>query len=87
MLISGAMALPAAADERPLSDGVDLLSQGTRMLMEGLMDELAPALDGLKQGLSRLEAYHPPEILPNGDIIIRRKAPAEVEPPADGIEL
>ena len=29
--------------------------------------------------------YHPPEVLPNGDIIIRRKTPAELAaPPAEG---
>lgn len=42
--------------------------------------ELGPALESLQDQLSRLDAYHPPEILPNGDIILRRKRPEEVEP-------
>ena len=35
-----------------------------------------------------LSAYHAPEVLPNGDIIIRRKTPQETEPLPEGeIEL
>lgn len=70
-----------------LSEGLDLLSEGTRLLMEGLMQELAPALEGLREGLDDLSVYHPPEMLPNGDIIIRRKTPLEVEDPEGGVEL
>ena len=85
------LSLPAAAQEDGESDmaeGLDLLSEGTRLLMEGLIQELAPALEGLREGLSDLNAYHPPEMLPNGDIIIRRKAPiVEDEIPEGGVEL
>ena len=70
-----------------LSEGLDLLSEGTRLLMEGLMKELAPALEGLREGIEDLNAYHPPEMLPNGDIIIRRKTPLEEEIPEGGVEL
>lgn len=79
--------MPAAAEEGEFAEGLDLLGQGTRLLMEGLMDEFGPALNGLRESLSDLDAYHAPEILPNGDIIIRRKTPAEGEIPEDGIEL
>ena len=78
-----ASALPAAAQEDgggEVAEGLDLLSEGTRLLLEGLMNELAPALEGLREGLSDLDAYHPPEVLPNGDIIIRRKVPLTDEP-------
>ncbi len=71
-----------------MSEGLDLLSEGTRLLLEGLVDELGPALEGLREGLSDLNAYHPPEMLPNGDIIIRRKTPLEKgEIPEGGVEL
>jgi hypothetical protein len=42
----------------------------------------------LQDALGNLNAYHAPEILPNGDIIIRRKTPAElVTPNEDDIEI
>ena len=66
--------LPEADDDQ-LSEGMTLLQEGTRMLLEGLMQELAPALEDLESKIDNLNAYHPPEVLPNGDIIIRRKVP------------
>ena len=84
------MTVPALAqdqNETDLQEGLDLLSEGTKLLLEGLMDEVGPALQELRNGLEDLNAYHPPEVLPNGDIIIRRKTPREVEDPEDGIEL
>jgi hypothetical protein len=86
-----AFAAPVSAQDEgggEMSDGLDLLSEGTRMLLEGLMDELGPALEGLRENLQDLDAYHAPEMLPNGDIIIRRKTPLkETEIPEGGIEL
>ncbi|MCU0856374.1 MAG: hypothetical protein MUF63_16195 [Rhodobacteraceae bacterium] len=87
-------ALPAAAQEAETDEGMDLLSEGTRMLLEGLLGQMEPALRELQGMLGELEAYHPPEIQPNGDILIRRKTPEEMETPtpapeseAEGIEL
>ncbi|RFP86117.1 hypothetical protein DZK27_15080 [Rhodobacteraceae bacterium 63075] len=52
--------------------------------------EMGPALAELMDEVEDWSAYHPPEILPNGDIILRRKepeAPGE-EPLGEGeIEL
>lgn len=90
LLLSLALAGPAAAQEDGggnMSEGLDLLSEGTRLLLQGLMDELGPALEGLREGLSDLDAYHPPEMLPNGDIIIRRKRPLGEEIPEGGVDL
>lgn len=86
------LAPPARAQEdgdSDMADGLDLLSEGTRLLLEGLVNELAPALEGLRQGLSDLDAYHPPEMLPNGDIIIRRKTPitGDEGEDEDGVDL
>ncbi|APX13684.1 hypothetical protein [Tateyamaria omphalii] len=92
----------AAAQEPEDERGLSLMERGAQMLMEGLMREMEPAMDGL-QGMAEdfgpamrdfaaqmgpalrglLEeiedwsVYHPPEMLENGDIIIRRKAPQE----------
>lgn len=85
-----ATAVPVSAQEDGpggMAEGLDLLSEGTRLLMEGLIQELAPALDGLREGLSDLNAYHPPEMLPNGDIIIRRRTPVVSDGPEEGVEL
>lgn len=53
--------------------------------------EMGPALRDLLDEVEDWSAYHPPEMLPNGDIILRRKtpeAPATPEPDEDGeIEL
>ena len=40
--------------------------------------EMEPALRELGGMIGDLRNYHPPEKLPNGDIIIRRKTPAEI---------
>ena len=86
----GVPSLPASAQtEAPpessdLSEGLNLLEQGTQLMLRGLMEELGPALKSLKGKVIDLNAYQPPEVLPNGDILIRRKP----EPLEDGeVEL
>jgi len=49
--------------------------------------EMGPALGELLQEVEDWSAYHPPERLPNGDIIIRRKTPEEQPLPENEIEL
>ncbi|MCB2110039.1 MAG: AAA+ family ATPase [Defluviimonas sp.] len=49
--------------------------------------EMEPALRQLATMLGDLRNYHAPEILPNGDILIRRKQPGEATPPAPGAEI
>ena len=52
------------------------------------VDEMGPALAELLGKIDDLSAYHPPEMLPNGDIILRRKTPTEqTEEPQGEIEL
>jgi len=52
------------------------------------VEEMGPALSELMGKVGDLSAYHAPEVLPNGDIIIRRKTPQEIEPTPEGeIEL
>ncbi len=77
-------ALPTAAEEDGLREGFSLLQEGTRMMLRGLMAELEPGLRELQDRIGDLSAYHPPEILPNGDILIRRKEPLD---PSEEIEL
>ncbi len=67
----------------PLLEGLDELADGMRQLFEGLSDEVVPLMEGLADRLKGLDAYHAPEVLLNGDIIIRRKTPLEQESDPD----
>lgn len=41
--------------------------------MQGFLEEMGPAFVAVMEEVKDWSAYHPPEILPNGDIIMRRK--------------
>ncbi len=81
----------AQDEQNDLSQGAQLLSEGSRLILRGLLDELEPAAEGwakLMEMLNDFSAYEMPEMLPNGDIIIRRKEPFEVLPDEDAeVEL
>lgn len=85
-LLAALAAAPAAAQEAgeggtsDMDEGFSLLEEGTRLLLRGLLSEMEPALRELQGALENLDAYHPPEVLPNGDILIRRKEPLEAAP-------
>ena len=70
----------------PFAEGLDLMQQGTRLLMQAIIAEFGPAWAELEDMIANLNAYHPPEVLPNGDIIIRRKVPLAPEA-EDDLEL
>ena len=85
-------------DKGEMGDGLNLMEEGAKILLRGLMTEMKPALKDL-QGLAEEMApalaelqgmigdfthYHAPEVLPNGDIIIRRKTPLEIDPLEEG---
>lgn len=96
ILVLGAVlmaASPASAQEDGggMRDGLDLLGEGSRMILEGLLDEmrpmmedvrpffeqeLLPMLDRLGAIVDDLSYYDLPERLPNGDILIRRSPDA-----------
>ena len=91
LALSLCLPAPASAQDRggePAEEGFGLMERGLGMLMEGLGDEMAPMLRQLRELAGELDRYEAPEMLPNGDIIIRRKAP--FEPPVgdrDEVEL
>lgn len=100
-LVSLLLASPLSAQ-----DGPSLMERGAQQLLEGLMQEMAPALDELSQLMDQTgpalqdfvtemgpklravldevedwSVYSAPEVMPNGDIIIRRKPPTpEIAP-------
>lgn len=76
-------------DNPELSEGAELLNRGFQLLLEGLANEIEPMAEEWSEGWADLvekfgdmQVYHPPEVLPNGDIIIRRRTP--LDPPASG---
>ncbi|MBK5927511.1 hypothetical protein [Rhodobaculum claviforme] len=73
----------ALAQDAAPSEGAGPLQEGTRQLLRDLMEELEPGLRALQRRLGDLSAYYPPEVLPNGDILIRRRTePSDVRPDA-----
>ena len=78
LILALCLTFPAyAQDDQP--QGRDLMAEALRLFMQGFMSEMEPALEDLEGFIANLNAYHPPEVLPNGDIIIRRKTPLEKE--------
>ena len=82
-LALGALPLQAQETNDDMREGLSLLQEGTRLLLEGLLKELGPALLELQGRIIDLNAYYPPEVLPNGDIIIRRKVPLVPAAPSE----
>lgn len=52
---------------------LEQFSEETQPMVEGLLTEMAPKLEQLQSLLTDWSLYEAPEVLPNGDIIIRRK--------------
>ncbi|MGB3554688.1 MAG: hypothetical protein WBA25_08620 [Jannaschia sp.] len=101
ILAASIVAGPVIAQEPPnvMERGLRLFMDGLMREMEpalrdleGLAQDAAPLLERLQRELGEtvgdLNRYHPPEILPNGDILIRRRETPDpdlpVTPNADG---
>ena len=81
--------------------GVSLLQQGAKLLLKGLMSNMEPAMQDMQRAITEMQPalndllammgdvtqYHAPEMLENGDIILRHKTPAELAPKAPEIDL
>lgn len=59
------------------------IGQEVLPILRALGEEFGPALSGVARQIDSITYYEPPEILPNGDIVMRRSAdaPAWVPPP------
>ena len=74
--------------ERPLSEELDKAFQDLMEQMKPAFDEFLETLEVL-ENIDSIEHYERPEILPNGDIIIRRREdapPLEQDDTADPAE-
>jgi hypothetical protein len=57
--------------------------EGLGPQLRDFAEQMGPALGELMEEVRDWSAYHPPEVLPNGDIIIRRKEPEPPDPPEE----
>lgn len=85
LMASPAMAQDAPAED--LDQGFSLLQEGAKLLLRGMVTQMEPALDDMAQAwgdaqpklmellamIDDVSHYDAPEMLENGDIIIRRK--------------
>ncbi len=84
-----------------IEEGAKLLLRGLADEFEPMMEDLAtemepklrlfakemtPMLEKFAELFDSFDMYHPPERLPNGDIILRRKTPEEMAAPEEGAE-
>jgi hypothetical protein len=90
---------PALAQDE--GDGASRMERGAQDFLEGLMmemepvwrqmqefmDAMGPALIDLMEEVRDWSVYEPPEVLDNGDIIIRRKPQEPEASPEPQIEL
>ena len=87
-----ALASPVVAEQH--DEAPSLMERGAQQFLEGLLREMEPALDDMRAFMDQMgpammdlletvedwSRYEPPEVLENGDIIIRRKPDVEPEP-------
>jgi hypothetical protein len=75
LVLSLALSAPAQAQQTCV-EGEDC---GVMDRLGQLLNRLDPWFADLAEMLGDLSGWHAPEILPNGDILIRRRQPAEDE--------
>ena len=68
----------------PAIDEMQRFSEELEPALRQFTLEMGPALRELMEKVDDITMYHPPELLPNGDIIMRRKAPLTPEPAPEG---
>lgn len=66
---------------------LDSMTDELEPLMRGLAAEFEPIFQQLAEMMDELDAYHAPERMPNGDIILRRKVPLVPEKDDGEVEL
>ncbi|MCB2129477.1 MAG: hypothetical protein KDE03_10475 [Rhodobacteraceae bacterium] len=72
---------------RSMLDGVEPTLDELRDRMDEAMAEMGPAIGRMIELMDDVKNYQAPEILPNGDIIIRRKPLSEQTQPVPGDQI
>jgi len=74
-----------AQEMAPALDDLRGLAEEFGPAMQAFLEEMGPAFVAIMDEVKDWSMYHPPEILPNGDIIMRRKVdPEDEDPEAEG---
>ncbi|MDJ0992196.1 MAG: hypothetical protein QNI90_01355 [Dinoroseobacter sp.] len=73
MLLNAPVLQAQTFEEHQFEQELDRFSESARRFMQELAGELGPLLLQLEMLMDEITAYQAPEILENGDIIIRRK--------------
>ncbi len=82
MLLRGLM-----SEMEPAMEDLKGLAEDMQPALRQFVDEMGPAMTDLLGKIDDVTAYHPPEMLPNGDIIMRRKVPLLPDAPQEGNEI
>jgi len=89
LILICAVALPpqaASAQQAETPFGLSELApfaDSFKELFEGFTEDMMPLMEQLSGKMSEMHVYEPPVVLPNGDILIRRKAKPEGTPDAE----
>lgn len=67
----------------PVLEDLEAFIAGAGPAMQSFLEEMGPALRDLMDEVQDWSVYAPPVILPNGDILIRRKPEAAPRPPRE----
>lgn len=98
LCLAASPALSETPADPEVEQGFDLMREGAKLLLRGLASRMEPALQDMGEAMAEMEPklrevlaliddlrnYHAPERLENGDILIRRKTPAELK--LEGLE-
>lgn len=63
----------------PALDQLEGWAEGLEPALRDFSEHMGPALRGLLEEVEDWSRYEPPVILPNGDILLRRKPPGPLE--------
>lgn len=74
-------------DLEPALEDFRTMAEAFGPQMQALLLEMGPKLEALANQIDDIRNYDAPELLPNGDIIIRRKTDAPTWTPEGDIEL
>ncbi|WP_166417619.1 hypothetical protein [Cochlodiniinecator piscidefendens] len=83
------------------SEGLSLMEEGARLLLQEFIEQMDPALEDMQEladgmipfmlklqdEIGDITQYHLPEVLENGDILIRRRNPMDDVVPPEGNEI
>lgn len=64
----------------PAMDNLRDLAEQMGPSLRSFLEEMGPAFADLLEEVKDWSSYHAPEVLPNGDILIRKKTPSVPEP-------